>query len=83
MSLGDSQPFTILLLKFLCLAISHFLIWLFGLLVSNFSSSLYMLAFIPLSVVSFLNIFSNFLGCHLVLKYTEAFQFQEITFINC
>ena len=68
-------------------SIPHFLIGLFGFLVINFLSSLYILDISPLSDVGLVKIF--FPICRLpiclidyVLCLTEAFQFHEVPFIN-
>ena len=65
-------------------SVSHFLIRLFGLLVSNFLSSLYILHISLLSDVGLVKIFSQSVDCHFVLlTMSFAFQFQEVPFISC
>ena len=76
-SLGVSQPSGIPQLKILYLALSPFLIGLFGSLESNFSSSLYILDISPLSDVGVVKIFSQFVGCHFVLL-TVSFALQKL-----
>ena len=63
-----------------------FFIGLCVLLVFNFLSSLYILKIRPLSDMGLVKIFFHSVGCCFVdnvLCFTEAFQFQEIPFINC
>jgi hypothetical protein len=61
-----SQPFKIPLLRSLFSSVCHFLIGLFGLLVSNFLSSLYILDINPLSNVELVKIFSQSVDRHFV-----------------
>jgi hypothetical protein len=63
-------------------------IGLFGLLVFNFLSSLYILVITPLLDVGLMNIFSYSAGCRFVLlmlsfALQKIFQSQEVPFINC
>jgi hypothetical protein len=68
-------------------SVLHFLIKLFGFMVSNFLSSLYILGISWLSYVGLVKIFSQSVGCHLfcpiesVLCLTEAI--HEVPFVNC
>ena len=58
-------------------SVPHFLIVLFGSLVSNFLSSLYILDICPLSDVWLVKIFSQFVGCRFVLL-TVSFALQKL-----
>ena len=53
--------------NFLFRYVHHFLIALFGLLMSNFLSSLYILAIIPQSDIELVKMFSYSVGSHFVL----------------
>jgi hypothetical protein len=78
--LGASQPFGIPQLRILCLALCpffFFLIGLFGFLESNFLSSLYILDISPLSDIGLVKIFSQSVGCLLVLL-TVSFALQKL-----
>jgi hypothetical protein len=70
-----------------CLALYPFLIGLFGVLMSSFFSSLYILDVSPLSNVELVKIFSHSLGCYFVLLKAplalEAFQYHEVPFTSC
>jgi hypothetical protein len=58
-------------------SISHFLIGLFGFLVINFLSSLYILDIIPLSDVGLVKFFSQSVGFQFVLV-TMSFALQKL-----
>jgi hypothetical protein len=65
-------------------SVPHFFIRLFGLLVTTFLSSLYILDIRPLSDVTLLKIFSQSVDCLFALFIVSfAFPFHEIPFINC
>jgi hypothetical protein len=79
-----SQPFEISLLRILFLDLYPFLIGLFGLLISSFLHSLYILDICPLSAVELVKIFSYFVACHFVLLcpwcpcLENAFHYHEV-----
>ena len=79
-SLGASRPFAIPQLKVLCLDLYLIFlkkkIGLFGLLESNFLSSLYILDISPLLDVGLVKIFSQSVGCLFVLL-TVSFALQK------
>ena len=75
-SLGASWPFEFSQLRILCLALTPFLIGLFGSLESKFFSSLYILDINPLLDVGLVKIFSQFFGCLFVLL-TVPFALQK------
>jgi hypothetical protein len=88
-SVNDSWPFEIPLLRILCIDLYLFLIELFGLLLSSFLSSLYILDINSLPDVELVkkkNLipFSRLLFCPFddVLCLTEAFQFHEVLLDN-
>jgi hypothetical protein len=88
-SLSDSQPLEIPLLRILCLDLYSlfFLIRLFGLFMSSFLSSLYILDINPLSAVKLVKVFSHSVGCHF-LPLMVSFALQKVfsfvrSFINC
>ena len=58
-------------------SVSQFLIGLFGVLVTSFLSSLYILGISPLSDVGLVRIFSQSVKCHLVLS-TVSFALQKL-----
>ena len=60
--------------KRLCRASAHFLIELFVFLIMNNISYLYILDINPLSVTSFVNIFSHFIACLFILMVSFAVQ---------
>jgi hypothetical protein len=73
--LAASQQFSIPQLRILYLA--HFLIGLFGILESNFLSSLNILDISPLSDLGFVKIFSQYVGWHFVL-FTVFFALETL-----
>ena len=76
MSLNASWPTEISGVRILFISILHFLIELFGLFVSKFFSSLYILNIILLSDVGLVKIYAEFVGCHFVLL-TVCFALQK------
>jgi hypothetical protein len=76
-SLGASQPFEILQLRILCLALYPIFNWLFGFLGSNFLTSLCILDIIPLPDVRLVKIFSQSVGCSFVLL-TVSFALHKL-----
>ena len=76
-SLGASQPFKFPQLRILCLALTPFLIGLFGSLESTFLSSLYLSDISPLLDVGLVRIFSQSVGCCFVLL-TVPFALQKL-----
>ena len=83
-SLSASWPLEISLLRNLCLAMYPiFKIRSFGLLVSSFLSSLYILDISSLSDVKLVKIFSHFVGCRFVLLMVFFALQNEVPFINC
>jgi ABC-type multidrug transport system permease subunit len=67
--------------------VPQFLIGLFGSLLSNFLSSVYILDINPLLDVGLVNIFSQSVGCCFFLIdsflcLTEVLQFYEVPFVN-
>ena len=67
----------------LCSSVPQFLIGLFGVLESNFLSSLYILDTCPLSDVGLVKVFSQSVGCSFVLL-TVSFALQKLFgFMKC
>jgi hypothetical protein len=64
-------------------SVFHFLFVLFGLLISNFFSSLYIIDINPLLILELVRIFAHSGGCHFALLITETFQSHEIAFTKC
>jgi hypothetical protein len=87
--LGAFLPFEIPQLRIFYLGCTpFFLIELFGFLESNFLSSLYILDISLLSSIGLVKIFSQsvgFLFCPVDIAHclTEAFQYNEVSFLSC